>query len=128
MQCFEQETGVTESKIKAGKTGTRHFLVQRVTALVNVPLVLFLLCTLIANLDKDYAGVQAYLARPLVAILMLVFILSGFWHMKIGMGEIIEDYVYGRATKKLAGLLNLLFPLIVGAACIFAVVKISLGL
>jgi len=69
----------------SAKAGTRDFWIQRLTAAANVPLALFLIASLVALTGADYAKVRSYLGNPLVAIPMLLLVLSGTWHMRIGM-------------------------------------------
>jgi succinate dehydrogenase membrane anchor subunit len=71
--------------------------------------------------------VRAYLARPLVALAMLALVISASIHMRIGLKEIIEDYVHGEGAKVAALLLVTFFAIGVGLACTLALVKISLG-
>ena len=92
----------------------------------NVPLVLFLILSIITHIGADYAEVKAYFARPLVALAMLALMLSAAVHMRIGLKEIIEDYVHGGA-KVIAILLATFFAAGVGLACVLAILKISLG-
>jgi succinate dehydrogenase / fumarate reductase membrane anchor subunit len=70
--------------------------------------------------------VRAYLAQPVVAIAMLALVISAAIHMRIGLKEIIEDYVHGGA-KAVAILLATFFAAGVGLACVVAIVKIGLG-
>lgn len=109
----------------SAKTGTTHFWVQRLTALVNVPLALFLIASLLALVGADYPTVRSYLANPLVVTLLLLLILSGTWHMCIGMQMIIEDYVPGRSAMLALLTLNIFFSAAVALACIYAVLKIG---
>ena len=102
--------------------GTETFWRQRLTAVANVPLVLFLILSIVTHIGADYAEVRAYFARPLVALAML----SASIHMRIGLKEIIEDYVHGGA-KVIAILLATFFAAGVGLACVLAILKISLG-
>ena len=72
--------------------------------------------------------VQAYLARPLVALAMLALVLSASIHMRIGLKEIIEDYVHGEGAKVVAILLGAPSSLSASRSpARFAIVKISLG-
>ncbi len=106
--------------------GTETFWRQRLTAVANVPLVLFLMLSIVTHIGADYAEVRAYFARPLVALAMLALMLSAAVHMRIGLKEIIEDYVHGGA-KVIAILLATFFAAGVGLACVLAILKISLG-
>ena len=97
------------------------------TAVANVPLVIFLILSIVTHIGADYATVRAYLARPLVTIAMLALVISAAIHMRIGLKEIIEDYVQSEGAKVVALLLTTFFAVGVGLACTLALVKISLG-
>src|SRR5271157_2174589 len=81
----------------AARNGTGEAWVQHVTALALVPLGLYFVWLLLDLLHMDYNGVRAELGRPVPAILLLAFILSGVLHMELGMRSIIIDYVEGRS-------------------------------
>jgi succinate dehydrogenase / fumarate reductase membrane anchor subunit len=106
--------------------GTETFWRQRMTAAANVPLVIFLIYAIVTHIGADYAEVKAYLAQPLVALLFLALVISAAIHMRIGLKEIIEDYVHGGA-KMIAILLATFFAVGVGLASVVAILKISLG-
>ena len=107
--------------------GTETFWRQRLTAVANVPLVIFLIWSIVAHVGADYATVKAYLAQPLVAAAMLALVISAAIHMRIGLKEIIEDYVHGEGAKIAAVILATFFAVGVGLASALAIVKISLG-
>lgn len=110
----------------AAHHGTETFWRQRLTAVANVPLVIFLILAVVTHIGASYEEVHAFLARPLVALAFAALILSAAIHMRIGLKEIIEDYVHGGA-KVVAILLATFFAVGVGLASILAIVKISLG-
>jgi len=110
----------------AARRGTETFWRQRMTAVANVPLVLFLILSIVTHIGAGYDEVHAYLAQPLVALALLALVVSAAIHMRIGLKEIIEDYVHGGA-KVVAILLATFFAAGVGLACVVAIFKISLG-
>jgi succinate dehydrogenase / fumarate reductase membrane anchor subunit len=110
----------------AAHRGTETFWRQRVTALANIPLVVFLVLSVVSHIGADYGEVKAYLAQPVVALLLLALVISAAIHMRIGLKEIIEDYVHG-GSKVICILLATFFAGAVGLACTLAILKISLG-
>ena len=111
----------------SAKSGTGHFWLQRLTAVANLILVIGFLCVVLSLIGQPHAVAVATLAKPQVAILMLLFTVSGAIHMRIGMQVIIEDYVHHEVLKILAVMANTFFAIAVGAACAFALLKISFG-
>jgi succinate dehydrogenase / fumarate reductase membrane anchor subunit len=111
----------------SAKTGTDHFWTQRLTAAATMLLALALVVVLASTVGKDAVAARAVLAQPLVAVLFLLFILSGVAHMRIGMQVIIEDYVHEEGAKVIALGLNTFFSAIIAVVCLFAVLKLSFG-
>ncbi len=111
----------------SAKEGTDHFWKQRVTSVAALILMPFALWILLSLIGADYATVTRTLANPIVAILLLLFVLTNVVHMRLGMQTIIEDYVNSEGTKVLLLMLNTFFSAIVGLACVFAILKLSFG-
>jgi succinate dehydrogenase / fumarate reductase, membrane anchor subunit len=112
----------------SARSGTGHFWLQRLTAVANVPLALAFVFIVIKMTPKEHGAAMATVSRPLVAILLLLFIISGAVHMRVGMQVIIEDYVQGEGAKVLAVMANAFFAIAVGVAGVFAVLKIAFGI
>jgi len=111
----------------SAKEGTDHFWKQRLTAVANVPLILFLIWMVISLVGANHTEVVATLSNPLIALLLLGVILSVCWHMKLGMQVVIEDYIHSEGSKIALVILNNFFCISIGLASAFAVLKLGFG-
>ncbi|MDG1691171.1 MAG: succinate dehydrogenase, hydrophobic membrane anchor protein [Alphaproteobacteria bacterium] len=111
----------------SAKKGTEHFFMQRVTALANIPLTLFLVGALVVHAGSDYATMTAFLGNPFIGLIMLLLIVSAVYHMRLGLQVVIEDYIHGEASKLLALIANQFFAFTICVACILAVLKLVIG-
>ena len=111
----------------AAKSGTEHFWRQRLTAVANVPLTIAFVLILVSLLGRNHAFAAQTLGSPLVAIIMLLFILSITTHMRIGMQVVIEDYVRDEPHRLILLMLNTFFSLAVALASAYGVLKLSFG-
>jgi len=108
-------------------TGAEHFWRQRLTAVANIFLLSFLIWLLVTLAGAEYATVKTTLAKPQIAIPLLLLVVSGLVHMRLGMQVIIEDYVHSEGRKVVALMLSSFFAFAVGLVCVFAVLKLSFG-
>ena len=111
----------------SAKSGTEHFWMQRVTAIANVPLVIFLMWFIISHLGAARDDVLASIRHPLVAIFLVLGFASILMHMRLGLQMVIEDYVHGSA-KFVALLINNFFALFLFVTAAYAILKMSFGL
>jgi succinate dehydrogenase / fumarate reductase membrane anchor subunit len=111
----------------AAKSGTEHFWRQRLTAVANVPLSMAFVVIVVSLLGRNQPWVAQTLGSPLVAIIMLLFILSITTHMRIGMQVIIEDYVHEEPMRLILIMLNTFFTLAVALASAYGLLKLSFG-
>jgi succinate dehydrogenase membrane anchor subunit len=111
----------------AARTGTQQFWHQRVTSVAEVPLTIALVVIIISLLGRSHAAVVQILGSPLIATIMLLFIVNSVYHMWIGMQEIIVDYVHEEKLKLATLMANTFFSFAVGFASAFAILKLSFG-
>jgi succinate dehydrogenase / fumarate reductase membrane anchor subunit len=111
----------------AARDGTGQFWRLRVAAVALIILSLYFLGFVISLAGADYASVRAALAQPLAALMMGLFILVGLVHMRLGMQEIIDDYIHVEGQRLALLILSTFFCVAVGVASIFALLKLTLG-
>jgi succinate dehydrogenase / fumarate reductase membrane anchor subunit len=114
-------------RLGSAKEGADHFWKQRVTAFALLFLCAAAVAVIVSLIGSDHATVKTTLGNPVVALLFLLLIGTGVMHMRIGMQVIIEDYVHGEGSKILLLMLNTFFAVAVGAASVFAILKLSFG-
>lgn len=112
----------------AAHSGTQTFFLQRATALAGIPLTVLAITIAMSLIGRNQAAAAQILGSPLVAIIMLAFVICTIIHMRIGMQAVIEDYVHDH-TAKLALLIgNTCFSWAVGLVALYAILKLSFGL
>ncbi len=111
----------------SAKEGTGHFWAQRVTAIALIPLTFLFVVIIFAFIGADHARAVALMGNPLVAVVMLLFIGAGFYHMQLGMQVVIEDYIHHEAVKTLSLLAVSLGTVTLGVASAFAILKLAFG-
>jgi len=112
----------------SAKSGTEHWWHQRVTAIAGIPLVIFLIGFVLTHIGASRAEIIASLSNPIVAILLALTVVNLLWHMRLGLQVVIEDYVHTPPRKVAALLFNTFFTVAMGAAALYAILKMSFGL
>ncbi len=112
---------------RSAREGLSHWKLQRVTAIATAVLALWLIVSCVALSGAGYVEVRAWLARPLDTTLMILLVVSAFWHAQLGLKEVILDYVH-HENARLASLVVLgLVIVALGVACVVATLKVSFG-
>ena len=108
-------------------SGPSDFWRQRLTAVAMILLIIPVIVVVMMLLGRNQAGAAQILGSPVVAIVMLLFIIASAWHMKIGMQVVIEDYVQNEKLKLASIMANNFFSVTVAMASIYAILKLSSG-
>jgi succinate dehydrogenase / fumarate reductase, membrane anchor subunit len=110
----------------SAKSGSHHWWLQRVTAAGNLLLVTWFFVSLLRLPSFDHKTVVQWIQSPLVAVPLILMIANVFWHFRLGLQVVLEDYEHG--ASKIAGLILINFYAVGGAAlAIFSVLKILFG-
>ena len=112
----------------AAHSGTGHFWRQRLTAVANIPLTIAVIVIFIMLLGRNQTYVAQILGSPVVAVIMLLFVVSITTHMRIGMQVVIEDYVHDELAKFALIMANTFFAIAVALTSIYGILKLSFGL
>ena len=111
----------------SAKEGVQHWWLQRLSALALIPLSLWLVASLVAQLGADHAAVLAWIGEPVTVALLLLTIFATFYHAQLGLQVVIEDYVHREGAKIAAILLVKAACLVLGLAGVLAVLFIAFG-
>jgi succinate dehydrogenase / fumarate reductase membrane anchor subunit len=110
----------------SSQSGAGHWWTQRVTAAALVVLLIWFVITVLGLLHADYATALATVAKPWNALLLVIFLITMFWHAVLGLQVVIEDYVHTR-WKEVLSLVLIKFLAVLGAlSSVLAVLRIAL--
>ena len=111
----------------SARSGTGHFLQQRVTAISNLPLALFVVWLTVSLAKSDHAEAVSLLSSTWVVFGVLASLISMLHHMRLGMQVVIEDYIHGEGLKIALLLANTFFTLALGIIAGFSILKLGFG-
>ncbi len=109
------------------KDGTGHFIWQRITAIALLLLGAYLIGLFIALGGAGYDLAHAIVADTVNATILVAFLIAMFWHAKLGLQVVIEDYVHTPAIAAVAHLANIFVCALAAIASVLAVIRITLG-
>ena len=110
----------------SAKNGTHHWWMQKVTAVALIPLTVWFVSSVVQMTQADHAAVVKWMSSPVVAVLMMLFIVTGIYHLKLGLQVIIEDYIHVEGQKVALQMLVTFGCILVGALAVFSILKIAL--
>jgi len=107
--------------------GTQAFWRQRLTAVALIPLSILFVAFMLALTGAEHMVASVLIGEPLVAIIMLMFVLTGFYHLQLGMTHIVEDYIHWKWGKFALIVAVNLGCLALAISCVLSILKLSLG-
>lgn len=108
-------------------SGAHHWLLQRFTAIGNLLLMAWFIVSVVLLPDLNYATAREWLSAPVPAVAMALLVISTFWHARLGLQVVIEDYVHDHGSK-FAAIAALNLTAFAGAAfALFCIVRLALG-
>ncbi|HEX8663711.1 MAG TPA: succinate dehydrogenase, hydrophobic membrane anchor protein [Beijerinckiaceae bacterium] len=107
--------------------GAEHWFVHRMTAVSNIPLIVAFIIIVASLAFRPWQDAVRVVSHPLVALLLILCVVSVTNHMRMGMQIIIEDYVHDKGWKIAAVIANNFYAVVIAAACLWAIAKISFG-
>ena len=115
------------SHLGSARNGLQEWRLQRWTAIALVPLGLYFAASIVQLATSDRMNAAAWLASPVPALLVILFVLAGLAHVLVGLRSVFADYVHRRATLVAANLIVRAATILLAGASILAVLKIFLG-
>ncbi len=109
----------------SAKEGAHHWWRQRVTAFGNLFLVLWLIVSLLILPDISFETVSSWLRSPLAAVPMALIVINTFWHMKMGLQVVIEDYIHDSSRIVALAALHI-WTFGAGGLALFSILKVAL--
>jgi succinate dehydrogenase / fumarate reductase, membrane anchor subunit len=111
----------------SARNGLQEWRLQRLTAIALIPLGLYFAASMLRLATSDQVTAAAWLASPVAALLVILFVLAGLAHGLVGLRSVLVDYVQTRAGLLAAELLVRAAVVILGGASVLAVLKLFLG-
>jgi succinate dehydrogenase / fumarate reductase membrane anchor subunit len=115
------------SHLGSARNGLREWRLQRLTAIALIPLGLYFAISILRLATSDQTTAAAWLASPVPALLVILFVLAGLAHALVGLRSVFADYVHKRATLVVTELIARAATILLAGASILAVLKIFLG-
>ncbi|HEY7809731.1 MAG TPA: succinate dehydrogenase, hydrophobic membrane anchor protein [Allosphingosinicella sp.] len=109
----------------SAKSGAHHWWLERLTSVALLVLFVWFIASVLRLPDLSYGTVREWLADPLAAVPMLLLVAVSFWHGKMGMQVVIEDYVHEAGSKAFAITLLNFFTVAGAGLAVFAILKIA---
>ena len=92
---------------------TRKWIFHRASAIILTPIYVWFYFSLISLSTKNYSDAIYFFTNPLFKILTIILFFVAFFHARISLGEIFEDYIHNQKIKDVANVLTLISSIII---------------
>jgi len=92
---------------------TRKWVLHRVSAVTLAPLFVWFYFSFISLSEKNHQEAIYFFENSLFKILTITLFFIGFFHAKISLNEIFEDYIHNKKIKDVANILASIFSIII---------------
>ena len=106
--------------------GTSHFVAQRFTAILMIPAVIWFVFSIINHAGDSHAEISAWLASWWTAVPLCILIFAGFFHMRLGISELIDDYIHTPSARGMFQFLNSFVALVLGAIALWSIIALTI--
>lgn len=110
----------------SAKGGTHHWWMQKITAVALIPMTVWFVSSIVQMTQADYEVVINWMNSPVNAVLMILFVATGIYHLKLGLQVIIEDYIHSEGWKTIYQIAVIFGCVALATTALFSILKIAL--
>ncbi|HEX7046940.1 MAG TPA: succinate dehydrogenase, hydrophobic membrane anchor protein [Gammaproteobacteria bacterium] len=111
----------------SAKSGTEHFWMQRLTAIALAPLGVWFAVSVLMLIGANHADVTEWMRHPFNAVLLALMAGTLFYHSKLGVQVVFEDYVHTEWLKFTALILNNFIHVLLAVVAVISVLRVAFG-
>ncbi len=108
------------------KTGSHHWLMQRVSAVALIPLILWLVFSFVQIAEDPQAYLPVFFAYPLNAIMGILLITTSLYHGSLGLRVVIEDYISNKTKMHFYIMLVNFLSIVTAVAAVISIIRLHL--
>lgn len=106
--------------------GARHWLNERIAAALLLPMVVWVVYSVLVLRGASYEQFIAWMQNPLHALGMVVFFITSFYHAAMGLQVVMEDYISCHAMRLVKIVITKIVFGMVSLAAVLSVLKVAL--
>ena len=110
----------------ATRTGSHHWLLQRISAIALIPIILWLVASLVQILADPEGYLPVFFAYPINAVMGILLISTSLYHGSLGMRVIIEDYVSNKVKMYTCIMITYFISITTAVAAIISILRLHL--